>query len=200
MLKLLFTIVFVLQFATVQAQIVATDIVKAAKAQIGITLVYDPAYEVIAFPGGDVPRGRGVCTDVIVRALRDARNFDLQSEINKDMRSNRNAYPKKWGVIAVEADSNIDHRRVPNIMSYFERRGFSLPVTTDVSSFAPGDIVAWSLGGGLNHIGIVSDKKTLLGKPLIIHNIGSGAVEENILTDHRILGHYRIPNNIGKSR
>jgi uncharacterized protein len=173
------------------------NIVHAAKAQIGVTLVYDPSYETIAFPGGDVPKRRGVCTDVIIRALRDARNFDLQLEINKDMRSDRNAYPKKWGVGAAKLDPNIDHRRVPNIMSYFERKGFSLPVGADVSKYAPGDIVAWSLGGGLHHIGIVSDRKTLFGKPLIIHNIGSGAVEENILTDHRILGHYRIPDNIG---
>ncbi len=198
-MKCLAAIVLFLQFSFVQAQTAALDIVQAAKGQIGVTLVYDPSYEIIAFPGGDVPKRRGVCTDVIVRALRDARRLDLQLEINMDMRSNRGSYPKKWGVIAARPDPNIDHRRVPNIMSYFERKGFSLPVSTDMSKYAPGDIVAWSLGGRLHHIGIVSDKKTLFGKPLIIHNIGIGAVEENILTDHRILGHYRIPSSIGKS-
>jgi uncharacterized protein len=170
----------------------ASDIAQAAKQQIGVTLIYDPAYEVIAFPGGDVPKRRGVCTDVVIRALRDARKFDLQLEIHKDMQSNRNAYPKKWGALTAKLDPNIDHRRVPNIMTFFERKGFSLPLSNDISKYLPGDVVSWSLGGGLHHIGIVSDKKTLLGAPLIIHNIGRGTLEENILTDYRILGHYRI--------
>jgi uncharacterized protein len=181
-----------LQLGGALAQTNGLDIARAAKSQIGVTVAYDPSYEAIAFPGGDVPRRRGVCTDVIIRALRDARGYDLQLEINKDMRAHRNAFPKKWGAMAAKIDPNIDHRRVPNMMSFFERKGFSLPLSADVSKFAPGDIVSWSLGGGLHHIGIVSDKKTVLGKPLIIHNIGIGAVEENILTDYRMLGHYRV--------
>jgi uncharacterized protein len=191
--KWLLSFALALDLSGVLAQTNGLDIAEAAKSQIGVTVAYDPSYETIAFPGGDVPRRRGVCTDVIIRALRDARGYDLQLEINKDMRAHRNAYPKKWGVVATKIDSNIDHRRVPNMMSFFERKGFSRPLTTDVSKYAPGDIVSWSLGGGLHHIGVVSDKKTVLGKPLIIHNIGTGAVEENILTDYRILGHYRLP-------
>jgi uncharacterized protein len=190
--KCLLSFALALYLGGVFAQTGGLNIAKAAKSQIGVTVAYDPSYEAIAFPGGDVPRRRGVCTDVIIRALRDARGYDLQLEINKDMRAHRNAYPKKWGAMAAKIDPNIDHRRVPNMMSFFERKGFSLPLSADVSKFAPGDIVSWSLGGGLHHIGIVSDKKTVLGKHLIIHNIGIGAVEENILTDYRILGHYRL--------
>jgi uncharacterized protein len=190
--KWLFSFALTLHVGGVLAQANGLNIVKAAKSQIGVTVTYDPSYEAIAFPGGDVPRRRGVCTDVIIRALRDARGYDLQLEINNDMRAHRNAYPKKWGAMATKIDPNIDHRRVPNMMSFFDRKGFARPLSTDVSKFAPGDIVSWSLGGGLHHIGIVSDKKTVLGKPLIVHNIGVGAVEENILTDYRILGHYRV--------
>jgi uncharacterized protein len=174
----------------------ASDIARAAKSQIGITLVYDPSYEVISFPGGDVPKRRGVCTDVVVRALRESRQYDLQLEINTDMRKHPGAYPKKWGVTNKPVDSNIDHRRVPNIMAFLERKGYSLAPSLDVSKYLPGDIVSWSLGGGLHHIGIVSDQKTLLGKPLVIHNIGRGTLEENILTDYRILGHYRMPSRL----
>lgn len=191
--KCLLTFALTLHLGGVLAQTNGLDVAKAAKSQIGVTVTYDPSYEAIAFPGGDVPRRRGVCTDVIIRALRDARGYDLQIEINRDMRVHRKAYPKKWGAIAAKIDPNIDHRRVPNIMAFFDRKGFALPLSSDVSKYAPGDIVSWSLGGGLHHIGIVSDKKTILGKPLIIHNIGIGAVEENILTDYRILGHYRLP-------
>ena len=176
----------------------APDIVEAAKKQIGLTVVYDPSYEVIAFPGGDVPRQRGVCTDVVVRALRDARRYDLQLEINKDMRNHRSAYPKKWGLSSSKADSNIDHRRVPNIMSFLDRKGFSMPISADVSKYLPGDVVTWSLGGGLHHIGIVSDRTTVFGKPFVIHNIGQGTLEEDVLMVYRILGHYRIPASLGQ--
>ena len=171
----------------------ALDIVRSARGQIGITTIYDPAYEVIAFPSGDVPRNRGVCTDVIVRALRQSRQFDLQSEVNSDILENRGAYPKKFGVISTKPDSSIDHRRVPNLMKYFERRGFGIPISSNQKGYSPGDILAWSLGGGPLHIGIVSDKKSLLGVPLIIHNIGKGTQEENVLNDYRLIGHYRLP-------
>jgi uncharacterized protein len=184
-MKYLLAALFAFSLSVLAAPGGAPDIVDAAKKQIGVTLVYDPSYKVIAFPGGDVSRGRGVCTDVVVRALRDARKYDLQLEINKDMRNYRSAYPNKWGPSSSKLDSNIDHRRVPNIMSFL------------VSKYLPGDVVTWSLGGGLLHIGIVSDLKTVLGRPLVIHNIGQGTLEENILMEYRILGHYRIPVTLG---
>jgi uncharacterized protein len=176
------------------------DVVTAARKQIGVTVLYDPAYVRIAFPGGDVARERGVCTDVIVRALRDARGFDLQDEIHADMRSNRAAYPRKWAATINSTDANIDHRRVPNQMKYFERRGFAKPLVPGVAQYRAGDIVAWNLGRGQTHIGIVTDRKSMTGTPLVIHNIGRGTLEENILTDYEVIGHYRLPATLAVRR
>jgi uncharacterized protein YijF (DUF1287 family) len=169
----------------------ADDIVAAARKQIGITLRYDPAYRRIAFPNGDVPLDRGVCTDVVIRALRDAKQLDLQREVNADMQAHRDAYPRKWRVAAMKPDANIDHRRVPNQMTYFTRRGWSLPVSSNPDAYLPGDIVAWNLGGDVLHIGIVSDNR-FDGRPLVIHNIGNGAREEDILLRFEVIGHYRV--------
>ena len=165
--------------------------IAAARAQIGITTSYDPAYRRIAYPNGDVPPNTGVCSDVIVRALRK-QNADLQQLVHEDMRGNFAAYPKIWGLAA--PDKNIDHRRVPNLCVYFTRAGKSVPVTGKPADYKPGDIVAWNLraAGSLPHIGIVSDKKAPDGTPLIIHNIGSGVREENILFVHKITGHFRL--------
>jgi uncharacterized protein len=174
----------------------ADSLVKAAKSQVGVTLTYDPAYQSLAFPGGDVKPSTGVCTDVVIRALRKAKGLDLQLEINADMRANRSKYPTKRNGANARIDSNIDHRRVPNQMTYFERRGYALPITTDRSKYLPGDIAAWDLGRGLLHIGIVSDKKTFFGTPLVIHNISRGAVEEDILFKYPIIGHYRLPAKV----
>ncbi len=169
------------------------DVVNAAKKQIGITTVYDPAYVQISFPGGDVPAGRGVCSDVIIRALRQAKGLDLQATIHADMRAHPSAYPKKWGANHPATDTHIDHRRVPNQMVYFQRRGYQLPLASGVAPYRAGDIVAWNLKPSrLKHIGVVSDKKSSDGTPLIIHNIGRGTQEENILFSHDIIGHYRI--------
>ncbi len=168
------------------------DIVEAAKSQIGVTILYDPKYETIAFPGGDVKSNTGVCTDVIIRALRKARKLDLQKEINVDMRAHRSAYPNKWAASIGKTDSNIDHRRVPNQMKYFERLGASLPVTKTYANYLPGDIVAWNLGTGQLHIGIISNTKTPQGRPFAIHNIGQGALDEDILERWEIIGHYRL--------
>ena len=159
-----------------------------AKKQIGVTISYDPTYRKLDFPRGDVPQETGVCTDVVVRAYR-LQNIDLQQLLNVDMKSNFSAYPKTWGLKST--DKNIDHRRVPNIETYFERHGQSLSMT-DESSFKAGDIVSWRLpNSNLPHIGIVSDKSASDGTPLIIHNIGRGTQEENILFAYPIHGHYR---------
>lgn len=162
------------------------QLVKDARSQIGKTLYYDPAYTRLSYPMGDVPLAKGVCTDVVVRALRH-QGMDLQALIHEDMKKHFKAYPKKWGLKA--PDKNIDHRRVPNIATYFTRQGYQV---TD-GKYQAGDIVTWDLGKGLVHIGIVSDKKTHTGTPLIIHNIGQGTKEEDILYRFKITGHFRIP-------
>ena len=164
-------------------------LVTAARKQIGVTLSYDPAYVRLPYPGGDVPESRGVCTDVVIRALRTQR-INLQQRVHEDMRAHFAKYPQKWGLRG--PDSNIDHRRVPNLQTWFERQGWWLPVTSRAADYRAGDLVTWMLPGNLPHIGIVSDRKTMLsGTPLIIHNIGRGTREEDILFDHRITGHYR---------
>lgn len=161
-------------------------LVTDARKQIGMTLFYDPAYTQLSYPLGDVPLIKGVCTDVIVRALR-LQGIDLQQQIHEDMKANFKRYPQKWGLKA--PDSNIDHRRVPNIMTYFKRQGYEVKD----GKFLAGDIVAWDLGNGLTHIGVVSNKKNASNKaPLIIHNIGEGTQENDILHAYKIIGHYRI--------
>lgn len=159
-----------------------------AKKQLGVTVSYDPAYRQMDFPRGDVPMDTGISTDVIVRAYR-LQNIDLQQLVNHDMKSNWSEYPKTWGLKS--PDKNIDHRRVPNLEVFFDNHGKSLSIT-DKDSFLAGDIVTWRLpDGNLPHIGIVSDKKAADGTPLIIHNIGSGTQEENILFAYPITKHFR---------
>ncbi|MBN6065924.1 DUF1287 domain-containing protein [Aggregatibacter actinomycetemcomitans] len=163
------------------------QLVNDARGQINVTTGYDPAYRKLAFPMGDVPIHTGVCTDVIVRAYRH-QQIDLQQLVHKDMKKAWNAYPKRWG--NKTTDTNIDHRRVPNLETFFSRHGKSLSLT-NVADFQAGDIVTWRLPRNLPHIGIVSDKKTADGTPLIIHNIGNGTQEEDILFKYQIVGHYR---------
>ncbi len=166
------------------------NFVAAARAQIGVTLIYDPSYQRIAYPMGDVPLERGVCSDVVIRALRAA-GLDLQQELHHDMKRHFAAYPRTWGLSA--PDPNIDHRRVPNLATWFTRRGHALPVTQDPAGYRPGDIVAWVLGNGRPHIGIVSDGRSGDGtRLLIIHNIGWGAREEDVLFEYRVTGHFRL--------
>lgn len=174
-----------------------TDLVQAARAQVGITLMYDGSYRPLKYPGGDVPLERGVCTDVIVRALRSARSLDLQQLLHEDMRANWNAYPHppRWNL--GKPDANIDHRRVPNLMTWFSRAGYSRPLTRMPADYLPGDIVAWDLGGGILHVGIVGDRNAATGVPLVIHNIGAGAREEDILFRFTVIGHYRLPAGRG---
>jgi hypothetical protein len=165
-------------------------VVTAAVAQTEVTKTYDPAYTVIAYPNGDVPREKGVCTDVVVRAFRDGAGVDLQKEVHEDMKRNFSVYPKKWGL--KKPDANIDHRRVPNLMAFFKRKGKELPLTQDAKDYQPGDVVAWDMGGGLLHIGLMSAEwDESVGRFKIIHNVGWGAAVEDRLYDWKIIGHYR---------
>lgn len=152
-------------------------------------VVYDPSYFSIGYPNGDIPAGKGVCTDVVIRAYRKL-GIDLQKEVHEDMKAHFEVYPNIWGLSA--PDRNIDHRRVPNLMTFFYRHGRSLPITQDPEDYMPGDIVCWDLGGGITHIGIVVDEKSDDNQRyLIIHNIGAGQVVEDILFGYGIIGHYR---------
>lgn len=159
-----------------------------AREQIGVTTSYNGSYQVIPYPGGDVPQETGVCTDVVIRALR-AFGLDLQKAVHEDMKAHFSKYPKNWDLKST--DRNIDHRRVPNLRTFFTRKGWSLPVTQTAADYRPGDLVTWDLGGGIPHIGIVSDRKTEAGTPLIIHNIGGGTQEEDCLFSFTVTGHYR---------
>ncbi len=167
-----------------------SPIVAAARNQIGKTTAYDPSYVGLEYPGGDVPIDRGVCTDVVVRALRDSINMDLQQLVHEDMTSAFSKYPTTWGL--KKPDRNIDHRRVPNLRCYFERKGYSLPVTEAKEDYHPGDLVTCTVPPNRPHIMIVSDRKSSDGIPLAIHNIGAGTREENRLFSFPITGHYRI--------
>ena len=170
------------------AEIRPQQLVRDARGQIGVTMSYDPAYRKIAFPMGDVPLSTGVCTDVVIRALR-GQGVDLQALVNKDMKAAWAAYPKIWGL--QKPDGNIDHRRVPNLEVFFRRHGQSLSLS-DKTTFKAGDIVTWRLPqSNLPHIGIVSDKRAADGTPLIIHNIGRGTREENVLFAYPLKGHFR---------
>lgn len=164
-------------------------VLSGAHSQIGITKSYDPTYTKMAYPMGDVPMETGVCTDVVIRAFRNA-GVDLQELVHKDMKKNFHRYPKQWGLKST--DRNIDHRRVPNLMTFFKRQGKSLPISKISSQYRAGDVVAWRLPNGLFHIGIVSDQKVPeKNHPLVVHNIGAGAQLEDILFEYKIIGHYR---------
>lgn len=159
----------------------------AALAQVGVTTRYDPAYVGLAYPGGDVPMDRGVCSDVVVRAFRQV-GWDLQRCLHEDMTAAFSAYPTRWGL--KRPDANIDHRRVLNLMTWFDRQDWSVPISTRTQEYKPGDIVAWDLGGGLTHIGVVVHDAQ--GRPRIVHNIGQGARNEDVLSAWTQIGHYRI--------
>jgi uncharacterized protein YijF (DUF1287 family) len=166
----------------------ALELVAAARAQVGVTLVYDPSYQRIGYPMGDVAPERGVCSDVVVRAFR-AVGIDLQQEVHRDMKRHFAAYPNNWSLTA--PDPNIDHRRVPNLAIWFKRQGYALPVTSNPADYQAGDVVAWILANGRPHIGIVSDRRSADGSRLVIHNIGAGAREEDVLFAYRISGRFR---------
>jgi len=159
--------------------------IHAARVQVGKTLTYNPEYVKLKFPGGDIPLSKGVCTDVVVRALRGV-GIDLQERIYRD----KKAHPKRYSGLYYtdRLDPNIDHRRVKNIQRYLAARGYRVK-----DAFKPGDIVVWKLpGSNLDHIGICSDRLNRHGEPLIIHNVGAGAKEEDVLRTYRIVDHFRI--------
>lgn len=155
-------------------------------------VVYDPSYYSIDYPGGDVPEGVGVCTDVVIRAYRKL-GIDLQLLVHEDMKADFEAYPKNWGL--TRTDSNIDHRRVPNLRTFFKRQAASLAVTEEAEDYLPGDLVTWMLPGNLPHIGVVVDRKNGT-TPMIVHNIGAGQVLQDCLFDYDITGHYRYRPNM----
>jgi uncharacterized protein YijF (DUF1287 family) len=162
-----------------------SQIARAAASQVGVTVLYDPSYRRLGYPGGDVPLDRGVCADVVIRAFR-AIGVDLQQAVHRDMRGHFGDYPQLWGLR--KPDRNIDHRRVPNLMRFFERQGKRL---SSGSHYQPGDVVAWRLPNGLHHIGIVAQERSPDGHPLVIHNIGQGTRLEDVLFAFTELGHYR---------
>ena len=169
----------------------AVRLIAAAERQIGVTVRYDPAYQSIGFPGGDVAEDRGVCTDVIIRAYRSAFGFDLQREVNADMAANFSAYPKTWGL--ARPDPSIDHRRVPNLQVFFARRGAELARPATPGAWLPGDLVTQTVAKGLPHIAIVSATLNPAGQhPMVIHNIGRGTVLEDTLGAFPVTGRYRF--------
>ena len=168
----------------------ATDFVEAARTQIGKTVLYDSSYRVIDYPNGDLPIDRGVCTDVIIRAMRSTFNLDLQKLVHEDMKKNFTKYPQEWGL--KHPDTNIDHRRVPNLQTFFKRRGWSLDISDKAEDFSPGDIVTCIVPPNLPHVIIVSDKKNGEEIPFVIHNIGAGVQEEDRLFEFEHTGLYRI--------
>jgi len=168
---------------------VLEQLTAAAVERTAHSVTYDPSYFSIPYPGGDVPADKGVCTDEVIRSYR-AVGVDLQKEVHEDMKANFAAYPRRFGL--TRTDTNIDHRRVPNLMTFFERKGRSLPVTEEATDYRPGDVVTWELGGGLTHIGILTDAPSATpGRYLIMHNIGAGPRLEDVLFAWKITGHYR---------
>ena len=166
-------------------------LVAAAIERTQHTVHYDPAYVRIPYPNGDVPAGTGVCTDEIIRIYR-AVGVDLQKEVHEDMQANFASYPNhsRWGLY--HTDTNIDHRRVPNLMVFFNRKGERLATTTNRDDYLPGDLVTWDLGGNVPHIGMVVDRKSVAsGNYLVVHNIGQGPKMEDALFAWKITGHYR---------
>jgi len=161
----------------------------AALSEVGVTTIYDPAYVKLAYPGGDVPQDRGVCTDVVIRALRRV-DVDLQVLVHEDKKKFPDVYPRDWGPSPL--DANIDHRRVPNLMVFFKREGKQQPVSKVETDYLPGDIVVWRLPSGLLHIGLVTDHLAPgTNRPLLVHNIGEGAQCEDVLFAFTLIGHYR---------
>lgn len=188
--KIIFSVVVCTWFVTACFSQQATAL-KLSDASISLTkdrVVYDPKYVPIAYPNGDVPAGTGVCTDVVIRAYRKL-GIDLQKEVHEDMKANFRLYPKNWGMKTT--DRNIDHRRVPNLMVFFGRKGTKKPMTKNATDYVPGDIVCWDLNGKQIHIGLVVNRKSGDGKRyLIVHNVGAGQVLEDCLFAWKIIGHY----------
>ncbi len=169
---------------------------RLSEAALRLTLdevVYDPGYYSMDYPNGDVPDGKGVCSDVVIRAYRTL-GIDLQQKVHEDMKAHFEHYPDNWGL--TRTDPNIDHRRVPNLMAFFERYGTVKEITADPADYLPGDIVCWNLGGAVTHIGIIVDQRSGRWEGCqVVHNIGAGQVLEDCLFDYKIIGHYIFKGN-----
>lgn len=166
-----------------------TVLIAAAVEQSGVTTSYDPAYVKLPYPNGDLPINTGVCSDVLIRAFRKI-GLDLQKTIHEDMVKHFQKYPKAWGLR--KPDANIDHRRVLNLMCFFKRKGWEIPISTRQQDYLPGDIVAWRLDNNLPHIGLVTDQVgPLSGNHLLCHNIGQGVQIEDAVFAWKIIGHFR---------
>jgi uncharacterized protein YijF (DUF1287 family) len=188
MRKFIISLLFIIP-AAINAQTDFAKQLSAAALKLTAQKVkYDPAYFTIDYPNGDVPSDKGVCTDVVIRSYR-ALSIDLQKEVHEDMKANFKKYPGTWGL--KKTDTNIDHRRVPNLMVFFSRFGQVKKISDKPEDYKPGDIVCWNLGGNITHIGIVVDKKSTDGKRYqVVHNIGAGQVLEDCLFNFKIIGHY----------
>jgi len=177
-----------INFCIAQTKILKQNLSDCALELTKQQVTYDPSYFSIKYPNGDVPSNIGVCTDVVIRAYRKL-GIDLQKEVHEDMRDNFNLYPKIWGLKTT--DKNIDHRRVPNLMTFFKRKGIEKVISANPKGYIPGDIVCWNLGGAVTHIGIVVNKKSEDGDHYqIVHNIGTGQVLSDCLFTFKIIGHY----------
>jgi len=188
-------LLFSITMGTAQTETLPISLSDAAIALTQQKVTYDPSYFSIEYPGGDVPSDKGVCTDVVIRAYRKL-GIDLQKEVHEDMKANFQAYPNHWGLRST--DKNIDHRRVPNLMTFFKRSGAEISISEKAADYLPGDVVSWQLSGGLTHIGIVVNRKSQDGeRHLIVHNIGAGQVLEDCLFDYKIIGHYRSASTSG---
>ena len=171
-------------------------IVEGALRQAREAATYDPEYVRMGYPGGDLDRHRGACTDVVVRALRAA-GYDLQRLIHEDMRTRFRSYPRR----EARPDPNIDHRRCPNQAWFFRRYGRTLPTAVGPATLAqwrPGDLVYWKLPNGLDHTGVLSDRIDSRGVPFVVHNLAR-CVEEDVLTRWKVVGHYRYPGRPPRS-
>ena len=178
-----------LQDITEEEKVFLEKFVNVAIERTNHNVVYDPSYLAIDYPNGDVPEDTGVCADVIIRVYREL-GIDLQKEVHEDMISNFSLYPKIWEL--EEPDTNIDHRRVPNLMVFFKRHGQTLPITKNVDDYLPGDMVVWRLGHGKTHIGIVIDELSSdQQRPMIVHNVGAGPKINDVLFEWEIIGHFR---------
>ena len=173
------------------------SIVRAARGQIGKTLHYDPSYRTLDYPNGDVPIETGVCADVVVRALRTGCGIDLQKLVHEDMSQHFSRYPQIWALAG--PDKNIDHRRVPNLQTFFKWTGWELPLSNKPGDYQPGDIVTCIVPPHLPHIMIVSDRTNAAKQPLVIHNIGAGVQEEDRLFEFKLTGHYRVADHKPKA-
>jgi len=190
-MRFLFLITFLIPCQLYAASDFSISLSEAAIGRTKYDVTYDPAYFSIDYPNGDVPSDRGVCSDVVIRSYREL-GIDLQKLVHEDMKKSFNKYPQIWGLSS--PDKNIDHRRVPNLRTFFKRHGTELIISENPLDYKSGDLVTWNLRnkGSLPHIGIVTNKlNDENNTPLIVHNIGSGPKLEDMLFDYKITGHYR---------